>query len=894
MRSNASEPLDDQAYSRPGGNGLAVDTRSGSLFRNGPYTGDGRADIDAGFLHKSPRARPNQLAAAQRGSSIASSVYARGTAELNPVIAWGQMASGQREYESPPSHGNRGARHYERSHDGAASPQRSAVGDLYTTPTAHRASISTVMSGGPHSPAERTPSRQRNTGTPGSRRYSQAENDTYNGRSIASTYGLESQFSRLNFDDPNMYAHTPGRDSELAAMHVMGRNPVQMSASARMRSTSGAQNILTPETPSGAVFGGRARNHSRVNSMVSPNTRARAIEDTRNALTGSGRAGRGQPAAHSGEDHGQRMHAAQTWYGGGHDAGNARDTVSDTFAWGTPGAGRARTGSMALSVTPGRQHEQQMRGNGLAIDTRHRHRASYTGSGHGSHTPSAVGSSQYRGGRHTIGSRPADANSSIMSASARKSRHQSLQVKKGQTPIRSNRYYKEEALSDSDLKGQDFLSSDEEDFGSKEQGYGGDMVSQQRLIQKQQREIFDLNMEYKMLAKAVKDNPDQPIAAMSADYARTCASNRRANREIELLRNEVQALKSQCAALEDESTSRMRGVSEEDQMRMELQQREIEDLREKLARETELTKKRRRQLEDQDVRFRELEEQLARSQIDSDHWHREAAKLKHNTAMSASTSPVSPRARAGTTVTSETMTLRTPSEASGFPQTNLEHQLRESEQQRQQQADELQLVRKKVCEQDDELKQTRKRMREYEEQRRVLQIEMKHNQASHLALDSKSDRAEITRLTRETESLKDECDALQRQLSDARAQAQSHAEATLAAASAVDLDAAEDVYGSAAQRAEISSLRIECRDLDKRARMYEDYARDLAEKLETERGKMRALCHDNLRPIMREMTVGPTQAEAVYNNLRGWSQLKVVVPADPDTTPTKRSSSHPE
>ncbi|KAJ1771942.1 hypothetical protein GGF47_000267 [Coemansia sp. RSA 2524] len=882
-RSNPPELQDEQAHGGPIRNGLAVDTRNSSMFRDRHYADNGRGDISNGL---SPRTRPQHTG--HRSASIASSVhsaYARGTAEVAPVTAWGLMANGGQRagsQASPPNYG-RGVRHFGRAQgDGAASPQRSAVGqDLYTTPpTAHRASNSTAVSGAYSAGA--------------SRRHSQAEFESYNERSIATTFGLDSQFSRPNYDDPSMHAHTPGRDAMLAATHVMGRNPMPLSASARLRSASGAQDILTPETPSGATFGGQAQRHSRVNSMVSPNTRARAIEDTRNALTGGARRERVPQAAHDEDRNAQRMQAAQTWYGvqdtdrardttnNAHGAERAQDTVSDTFAWGTPG--RARTSSVAHAGTSGRPHEQ-MRGNGLAIDTRHRHRASYTGS----YTPSAIGSSQHRA-RHTIGTRPVDANSSIMSASARRTRPQSLQAKNGKTPIRSNRFYKDEMMSDSDLKDQDFLSSDEEDFDNEEQGYGGDMVSQQKLIQKQQRVIYDLNLQCKMLVTAVQSNADRPVQTLADNYARTCASNRRANRELEIRRNESEELKEKCAALERELANRQGGITEAEHEHVAQLQDELEAARRSLDVEAAVTKQRMHLLEDKDARIRELEEELARERLESDHWHRNAMALKMSAAKpgsdaTASVSPTSPRMRAGTTTTSETMTLRAPSEASAHLPAHAEQRLREMNKQN----DDLKL---RVLKQEEELKQARKKTREYEDQRRAVQLELKRAQASHRALDTASDREEIAILTNDNEALNDKCDALQRQLNDAHAQAQSHAEAALAAASAIDLDtsAADVAYGSAAQRAEISKLKLESRDAEQRARLYEGNAQRLAEELEAEREKMRVLCHDYLRPHLRELTVGPAQAESVYDHVRRWSQLKVVVSGDQETTPTKRMS----
>ncbi|KAI9476723.1 hypothetical protein LPJ78_001767 [Coemansia sp. RSA 989] len=866
MRTTPPQSLDErQGYSGGAGNGLAVDTRArGFRDTEAPQTApyrlnmdDRRSDISDSYAHASVRTQ--MPAGVHRSATAASAAYGQrapsGTAELNPVTAWGLITNGggQRTgaYRSP-SHMDRGTRYFGRA-EGAASPQQQRGRlDMFVTPTAHRASISTVLSG-PHSAdisrassghaahdsRPFTSPRQRHS-TATSRRHSQAEYDTYNERSVATTFGVESQYSRPNLDDSSMYAHTPGRDTALAAMHVMGRNPVPLGASGRLRSVSGTQDILTPEMPGGAAFG-----HQRTGSMASPNTRARAIEDTHNALTGGRR-----PV---------RPHASQTW----HVEGAGRDTASETVAW---GVGRMRTESMA------------QRGNGLAVDSPHRHRASYSGS------QSATGSAQARGARYA-GSRT-DGNSSFASG-GRRARHQSLQAKNGRTPIRSNRYFREEALSESDLKDQEFQSSDEEDFGDEEMGYGGDMVAQQKLIQKQQRSIYDLNLQCRMLREAMKAKTDQPYEALLDDFGRTCASNRRANRQIELMRKEIRALKDRCAEQEKAGSYHAE---------VESLQESLAAAQSQLAAEQALSHKRQQLVEIRDAKIRELEEKLAKECHYADHYHRKATFASCN-AEPAPALPhdLSPRTRAGTTATSETMTLRAPSDISAAddPAAALRRAQGAAEQ-AEQQLHETERQRRAL---EDELKQTRKKMREYEEQRRMMQRELKSSNASRAALMDTADHAELSRLTRENETLADECDSLQRQLTDARAQLQANAEATLAAAtSAIDLSAgradpdgdADDVYGGVAQRAEIAKLKLEVRDLEAMVRMHEDNARQLADKLEANREQMRTLCHDHLRPCLRELTVGPAQAESAFNQLRHWSQLNAAAYAN-DETPTKPS-----
>ncbi|KAJ2323669.1 hypothetical protein H4S02_011921, partial [Coemansia sp. RSA 2611] len=191
---------------------------------------------------------------------------------------------------------------------------------------------------------------------------------------------------------------------------------------------------------------------------------------------------------------------------------------------------------------------------------------------------------------------------------------------------------------------------------------------------------------------------------------------------------------------------------------------------------------------------------------------------------------------------------------------------------------------------EEDLRQSRRKVRGLEEQLRGVQLSMKRSQDSRLALD-KPAQAEVSRLTRENEALQDQCSALQRQLSEVHAQRQMHVEATLAAAtSAMSLSDDYGAEGSAAQRAEIAKLQLENRDLGARVQLAESRAQQVAEQLRASEEKQRALCHDYLRPCLRELTVGPAQAENVYDHVRRWSQLKVVVPQTHDATPTKSSS----
>ncbi|KAI8321664.1 hypothetical protein GQ54DRAFT_311577 [Martensiomyces pterosporus] len=921
--------------------------------------------------------------------SSGGSIYGgSGQAETGSATAWGAITGAGSEqriggYASPPSHHQelQATGRFPPPSDGGISPRNAAVQqDLYATPPTaqhrhgHRPSISTVLSadamhrsgpplaGMPGVPRSHTTPRVNSRPDVGtgnaSRRYSQIDFDTYNERSVATTFGLESQMSRPNFDDSSMYAHTPGRDAALAAMHVMGRNPVHFGGANGLRTAGSGgieDNLLTPDTPSLSISNvGRAREarHSRVNSLVSPPTRNSSVfEDGSRHVLAGGRAPQQPP--NPAENPNRRSHAAQSWYGAGQNAERGgRDAFSDTFAWGSPETGRPRAGSFAFSAASatGRQHHQEtQRTNGLSAGaTRSTHRPSHAGSTQSSIPPSVAGGSQIRDGRHGAGSRsmetgsiqPSNGPGSSYAGQSRKPHQQSQHPKLAKTPIRSNWYYKYERLNDSDVKDQEFSSSDEEDFGREDRGYGGDLVSQQKLIQKQQREIFDLNMRCKILAKAMNSKTQQPYEALVDDFGRTCASNRRANREIEQLRGDVQAMKERCEQLEVDLANPLpcplpHGMSIEEQEAVDMLRNDLEEARRELDVERSVTQQRMHDLERSDAEVRELKEQLTRERLNAEHWQRTA--MKYSMSASVSISPnraqgkiggsmaqanddLSPyRARAGTaTTTSETVTLRAPSDASGAEdQASLStgrmsragtatsqrlgatvqsskfdlhekaeivgvfEQL-EAQKVKVEAAFEQSEVKRQQVE--DELKQTKKKMREYEEQRRLLQLELKQSLASRLAVDG-GDRNEITRLVDENDTLKDECDALKRQLDDAQIQIRSQAEAALAAVNSIGTESEDEMGGSAAQRAEISKLKLDCRDWQEQSRLLDDHVRKLGEELERSREQMYRFTHDFVRPYLRESTVGPTQAEAVCDQVRQWSQLQVVAP--PQETPTK-------
>ncbi|KAJ2486034.1 hypothetical protein IWW37_005753 [Coemansia sp. RSA 2050] len=760
-------------------------------------------------------------------------------------------------------HGQGGAS--ERMYSGVEMHPVTAYSDMYATPPPD---VRRALTGAPH-----TAPRQRGVSASGGRRHSQAvEFDSYNERSIATTFGLDSQLSRLNFDDSSMYAHTPARDSALAAMHVMGRRPVR----------------VAEESPS-------AGRHSRANSVVSPSTRARAIEDTRNALNGGG-----------------MRHVA----------------ASDSYGWGTPdAASRGRTGSVASAARmsypdPG----YYARGNALAQlgndagAARHPHRASYASSIHGSVAPSAVGSASAH--RPNVG-RIAPGSVGGASATRRARGHSTRLPKSDHTPIKSNWYHKDEMLHESELQNEDFESSDEEDFG-KEEDYGGDMVSQQRLIKYQQRRIFDLGMRNKVLEKAMADSCDKPYDALVHDFGRTCASNRRANRAIEKLTAEVGSLKEQCQSLQEQAANPPacclpHGTSDCDRAL-------IEELQHKLDIEITVNAQQRARLDEKDALYREAQEKLERELLNSEHWRQTAIKYNaelnsglgpaRQSVATAATSELLPsnRTRAGTATTmSETVTLRAPSDMSlnnndeldaaaaaglsraavssgafgvqdkqGLLMTleNLEStaiKLRAEnvalESQRDKSVAALKQCEKERLQLEDALKAMRKKVLEMEEARRILQSAMKCSEADLMAAGGSE--KELARFAAENDELKEERDELQRRLNNANDNLMA------ATVSNLDLnrdDGEEKSGGLSSLRAENNYLKAECRHLGERLKTSTENEARLKGALDNNKELLYRFKHECLRHFARESTVGPAQAETVRDLCRQWSQLQVVVP----------------
>ncbi|KAJ2003896.1 hypothetical protein GGI04_002800 [Coemansia thaxteri] len=676
---------------------------------------------------------------------------------------------------------------------------------MYTTPPGARRALTTA----PHT----TGGMSRVGSGESARLRSQAEFDHFNERSIATTLGLDSQLSRFAYDDGSARAHVPGR-------------------------------------------------HARGNSVASPTTRARAIEDARSALTGGPR------------------HVA----------------ASDSFAWGSPqayqGAGsRARTGSLAVQE-PGPR-------------VRHPNRASYAGSAAASFHASSAAPGSTNGG------------------AARRVRRQSQQLRGGRTAIRSNWYHRDEMLHEGDLQGQEFASSDEEDFGE-DRDYGGDMVSQQRLIQKQQREIFDLNMRCKMLSKAMAAKTDQPYEALADDYGRTCASNRKANRRIEQLLAEAEDLRAQFQALSEQTASPPpcplpHGMSDEDRASTAILIDRVEELTRNLDIERSMNLQHRARLDQKDALCRDAQDRLEREQLNCEQWHCEATRLRQAlevlqhqqppSAAAAATELLSSRTRAGTATTmSETVTLRAMSDisvgaedmsrAAFFSSQNkqetlvafqnleiLNKALKEKNT-----ALESQLDKAVAAHQQSEterrrleadLLQARKKVRDLENQRRLLQHEMKYSQDDHKV-------AENDALREENDVLRGERNDLIRQLASERDQAGT---TIMAALSNVDLgrdgdEDDEEAGGSASRRAEIAKLKVECRDLQNRCKAAQDHAENVQAELNKLSGEYYRLKHEVVRPYIRETTVGPAQAEA----------LQIVVPPSPEfgTVPTTSRSGRPQ
>ncbi|KAJ1825728.1 hypothetical protein LPJ56_002538, partial [Coemansia sp. RSA 2599] len=755
-------------------------------------------------------------------------------ANVNGLVSAGDSWSGA--YMSPPSHKDR-ARHYQ--------PENA----VYTTPaTAHRPSMPTAISADhlrpgamlqmqpppppppPASEAGRsmtTPRGQRVRPRDGSsiaRRNSHADFESFHERSMVSSNGYETQFGRPALEDP---AVVYGRDATSVSMHALGRNAGQAFSGLGVRSMVEG-NAMTPESPGFSLANASRSRHTRVNSLVSPTTRAQHLERTQNALSGGVRGSRGLTVTTNAMVEFPSRQPTAGYSAGLVSEFPARDTLSDTFAWGPQEAMRARTGSFAFSAG-GRQSFQEpiARANGVTAETaRHPHRASYAGSIQGSSAIGSAGNHQYQ-----------RTGSSHVGGAARKAKHQSYQSKTSGTQIRSNWHYKDEMLSESDIKNQDFCSSDEENF---DDDNVGDLVSQQRLIQKQQREIFDLNLRCKMLMSAMSSKTQEPYEALVNSYERTCAANRRATREIEKLRGDKKLLEEENGRLMAERENPPpcplpHGMTQEEADQFDDLQDQLAQVKEQLKRVETVSINRQSMVEDRDSRIRDLEEQLSQERNESDDLHRRLKELEMNISSgvyqtraqaqaqaqaqaaeqqnqiqqqqgSPASESISYRMRAGTVTTaSETATLRAPSEISGAglsasknghmlgqqpggrnePEIGLDEKRELLSMLESQKADirvlkaELKRTFDLCSRYKEELKEANKRAHTYEEQRRVAQSELKRSEIT--SRHAASNDTELVRMIEENESLKDECDGLKRQLDDMRNQLDAQTDEAFAA-----------------------------------------------------------------------------------------------------------------
>ncbi|KAJ2634548.1 hypothetical protein GGF40_004142 [Coemansia sp. RSA 1286] len=849
-----------------------------------------------------------------QASNDAANTTMSGHGEANPGLTRGLMSAGDSwsgAYMSPPSHKDR-ARHYQ--------PENA----VYTTPTtAHRPSMSTAISADhlrpgatlqmPPPPAASEIGRSMTTprgqhvrtrdGNAIARRNSHADFDSFHDRSMMSNNGYESQFNRSTHEDVAS-----------VSMHALGRSAGQSFSGLGVRSMVEG-NAMTPESPGFSLANAARSRHTRVNSLVSPTTRAQHLERTQNALSGGVRASRGLTVTTNAMSEFPSRHPMA-----GHSAGlvsefPVRDTLSDTFAWGPQEAMRARTGSFAFSANARQSfQEPAARGNGAAAEiSRHPHRASYAGSIQGS---SAIGS----GGNHQY----QRTGSSHVGGAARKAKHQSFQSKNSSgSQIRSNWHYKDEMLSESDLKDQDFCSSDEEDFGKDNVG---DLVSQQKLIQKQQREIFDLNLRCKMLTSAMSSKTQEPYEALVNSYERTCAANRRATREIEKLRGEKKLLEDENGQLAAERENPPpctlpHGMTQEEVDQFNDLQDQFVQVQEQLKRVETVSINRQSMVEDRDSRIRDLEEQLSQERNESDDLLRRLKELEMNisagvyqtrarpqSAEQQQESPASEstsyRMRAGTVTTaSETATLRAPSEISGagmsasknMPEIGLGEKKELLSMLESQKADirvlkaELKRTSDLCSRYKEDLKEANKRAHTYEEQRRVAQSELKRSEAT--SRHAASNDSELVRMIDENESLKDECDGLKRQLDDMRNQLDAQTDEAIAVlVNQIDEQSdTEDDSGSATLRVENKRLSISLRNAELRAETAESQRDSAVSALNQMRCDWDRFNHNSLRPFLRESTSDSAQSDKVRDTLNQWSQFKLVIPAVPeDTTPTKK------
>ncbi|KAJ2089816.1 hypothetical protein IW138_003110 [Coemansia sp. RSA 986] len=380
-------------------------------------------------------------------------------------------------------------------------------------------------------------------------------------------------------------------------------------------------------------------------------------------------------------------------------------------------------------------------------------------------------------------------------------------------------------------------------------------------------------MRYKMLANAMDSITKEPYEALVDDFGRTCASNRRANREIGLLHEEIRELKECCAYLEAVTnlppSAPPHRMSEQEHAVVDGLKQELEDARRALEIEISLNS-----------RNGDLQKQLTCIESSAAMWHRTAMD-SNNAGITSSNAKhggensrvvqneqaaygcdsddllvYCTRAETGTT-TSETPTSRTPSDGSTGAG---DHRCRVSS-------------------------AHSPKLDAQEKARLESAIEVV------MAEKDRLDKANV-QLIDENEGLKDECDSLRQQLDDSHNEIQAHTGTALSAVSSLDLESDEDMGDSAVHYAEIAMLKVECKYSKQHAQILEEHVGGLTEELERSHEQLRQLCHDMVRPYLREATVAPTMAESVSEKTRQWSELKVVVPpanSNDRTTPTKSS-----
>ncbi|KAJ1949171.1 hypothetical protein EC988_004877, partial [Linderina pennispora] len=310
------------------------------------------------------------------------------------------------------------------------------------------------------------------------------------------------------------------------------------------------------------------------------------------------------------------------------------------------------------------------------------------------------------------------------------------------------------------------------------------------------------------------------------------------------------------------------------------------------------------------------------------------AAQRKATSTAADASPF--RVRAGTaTTTSETLTLRAPSELSGgddhmsLSTARFSHaataigsrydamskteliglvEVLETENSR---------LHASVSSMEKELSRMRAETKSYEEQRdtmlgtiRNLQREEVRASANPIEIDELQHRNQI--LEEECDGLREKCSALERQLEDVQREISADVKEMFRDGDS-DTDEFMDAEGSgmeteegggqrrsadfrgigAAQKAQISQLELENRHLRTNADLLEQQVLDLQQKLKSESSRFYQLSHEYLRPVLREITVDAAQAERADAYVRQWgTQSNAGLAADyQHDAPSKRSKS---